>query len=419
MRIWRSHVYGSWRAVCVLSTGAFVTVLNLTLLSPLLTAIASTFQVSEAAAGQLATASSAVATLVAFGAASIVDRFDRRTWLRFQASALLVATLVCALAPSVHWLVAGRLLAGIGGAVILANCLAAAGELFPDPADRDRVVGIIVSATTIAIIAGLPLVAQISAHLSWRWAIASLAVPLAGLLIGTHWLPLHEPNRTDSCEARVGYGAALRHRQTLWVLALLLLFGVAYVGWLTYYGAYIERDFGQGANALSALFLVAGLAELLANNVAPWLMQRIAAGRLMLTLTGIFALPLLLTNVMMFGRLWGQFLAASLVSASAAMLYVICNALLLDARPEARGRVMALASAFGGCGAALGALLGGLLLEILDSYATMYRLLGLLLPLGVLFLARSNVRTAARPSANSNWQTQQGSPPGSHEGIFR
>lgn len=417
MRMWRSHAHGSWNVAGVLSAGAFVAVLNLTLLSPLLTAIASTFRVSEAAAGQLATVSSVVATLVAFGGSFVVDRFDTRTWLRFQASVLLIATFVCALAPSFAWLIAGRLLAGIGGAMILANCLAAAGELFPDPAHRDRVVGVIVSASTIAVIAGLPIVAQLSAHLGWRWAIASMAMPLTVLLAGTRWLPQHQ--RSGAPSIQPGFAATLRHRQTFGMLALLLLFGLVYVGWLTYYGAYVERDFGQGANALSALFLVAGLAELLGNTIAPWLIQHIATRSLILALTGVFAVPLLLTNASFFDRLWGQFLAASLISSSSAMLYIACNAGLLDTRPEARGRVMALASAFGGGGAALGALLGGLMLEALGSYAAMYRLLGSLLSLSVLFLALANPRRVPNATAADARHTHQGPPTGSHESIFQ
>jgi predicted MFS family arabinose efflux permease len=386
MTMWQFRGQQSWRVVVALAVGAFVTILNLTLLSPLLTAISATFHVSEAAAGQLGTATSVVATLVAFGATSLMDRLDHRTWLRLQAGVLLVATLISALAPSFPWLIAGRLLAGAGSAVVLANCLAIAADAFPDQAARDRAVGLIVSATTIAVLAGLPVVAQISAFASWRWAIASLTIPLVVLLAGSRLLPRQDRPRSDPGHEPAGYRVILGHRPTFNLLARLLLFGLVYVGWLTYFGAYVEQDFGKGANTLSALFLVAGVAELVANNLAPWLLHRVAARNLIVTLTGVFTLPLVLANFTVFAHLWGLFLTASLVSAAAAMLYIICNALLLDARPEARGRVMALASAFGGCGAALGALVGGLMLDLLGSYAAMYRTLGLLLPLGVLVL---------------------------------
>ncbi|MER3485631.1 MAG: hypothetical protein C4345_06360 [Chloroflexota bacterium] len=399
----RSSPCTFWRAVAVLAIGSFVTTLNLTIPSPLLTGIATTFNTTEATTGQLATISSILATVLAFLVAGSMERFDRRTWLRLQASILLVATVISALAPSFGWLIGGRVLAGAGCAVILANCLTAASDLCPDPADRDRVIGIIVSATTMSIIVGLPIVAQIAAHLNWRFGVAVLLLPAGALLAGTTWLPPQQRTAravTGRSRFFASYRPVLGHRRTVSLLVVFMLFGVVYVGWLTYFGAYVEQDFGQGANTLSALFLIAGIAELFANNLAPWLMRRVAAEQLIVVLTGIFAGSLLVTDVFIFSNVWALFLTASLISACAAMLYIVCNALLLDAQPQARDHVMAIASSFGGGGAALGALIGGLLLQTLGDYASMYRSLGLLLPFAIfcLYLAGSNpTETAPTP----------------------
>ena len=53
---------------------------------------------------------------------------------------------------------AGRVLAACGSAVLMANCMTGARELFHDPVWRNRAIGIIVSATTLAFVIGMPLV---------------------------------------------------------------------------------------------------------------------------------------------------------------------------------------------------------------------------------------------------------------------
>jgi predicted MFS family arabinose efflux permease len=391
-----------WLPLTILSIGAFATVLNATQLSPLLKPIASDLDVSEGAAGQLATVSAIVGTVVALFAAPWMDRLSRRTWLGGQAAILIVATIASALAPTYAWLVAARVLAGLGGGVIMANCFTAVGEFYTDPKERDRAIGIIVSATTVAIVAGLPILAQIEDIAGWRWAMAFLLVPLSLLLAGTRWLPI-EPKRpfTAHSENSASYRRILGDGPTAGVLGAMLIFAIAYIGWLTYFGAYAETDFGAGANTLGALFLVAGLAEMVANNLTPALMSRISPRRIFTIAAVIFAVALLATDVV-FTAPWSLFVSIALISICAAALYVAGNALLLDALPSARGTVMALGSASIGGGAALGSLIGGGALSVFGDYADVYRLLGLLLPFAIVSLVVSTrVRGAGRPAAQT------------------
>ncbi len=129
-----------------------------------------------------------------------MDRWSRRTWLRLEGSLVLVAIIVSALAPSFGWLMVGRVLASCGSAVIMANCMTGARELFHDPVWRNRAIGIIVSATTFAFVLGMPLVTLIEARLGWRIAMGSIAVPVVLLLAGTFVLP-PSPQRPQTYRA--------------------------------------------------------------------------------------------------------------------------------------------------------------------------------------------------------------------------
>ena len=120
----------TWVGLFVLCLGAAVTLLNMAVLSPLLRSIGEEFGTSDATTGQLATLGSLVGVVSALVATPWMDRWSRRTWFRLQGSVVLVAIVVSALAPSFGWLMAGRVLASCGAAVIMANCMTGARELF-------------------------------------------------------------------------------------------------------------------------------------------------------------------------------------------------------------------------------------------------------------------------------------------------
>src|SRR5919107_2828129 len=172
---------------------------------------------------QLATLGSLVVVLSSLLAPPWMDRWSRRTWLRLEGSLVLVAIVVSALAPSFGWLMVGRVLASCGSAVIMANCMTGARELFRDPVWRNRAIGIIVSATTLAFVLGMPLVTQIEARLGWRIAMGSIAVPVVLLLAGSFVLPAtpRQPQATVRPHPLAAFRAVLEDGRTRSLLVVL------------------------------------------------------------------------------------------------------------------------------------------------------------------------------------------------------
>ncbi len=78
------------------------------------------------------------ALLLLGGAAG--DRFGRRRLLVIGVALFAVASLVCAVAPSLPWLLAGRALQGIGAALLMPNSLAILGASFSGEA-RGKAIG--------------------------------------------------------------------------------------------------------------------------------------------------------------------------------------------------------------------------------------------------------------------------------------
>jgi DHA1 family inner membrane transport protein len=377
----------TWAGLIVLCLGAAVTLLSLAVLSPLLRPIGEAFRTSDATTGQLATLGSLVGVVASLAATPWMDRWSRRAWLRLEGSVVLVAIVVSALAPSFGWLMVGRVLASCGSAVIMANCLTGARELFHDPVWRNRAIGIIVSATTFAFVLGLPLVTQIEARLGWRIAMGSTAVPVALLLAGTFVLPLSpwRPRTTVRPHPLAAFQAVLGNGRTRCLLVVLGLNIGLYMGWLVYFGAYTIDVFAASATVLSLLFFLSGVTELVANNLTPLLMRRLDPVSILYVMLASVAAALLLTGIAV-TTIPAALLAAIVVLNGTASAYIAANALLLDGDVSHPGAVMSVASAFIGVGTALGPFVAGWALATTGSFEAAYRTLGLLAPVAMLAL---------------------------------
>jgi predicted MFS family arabinose efflux permease len=364
----------------VLAAGVVTTGLNLTALGPLIRPIGAAFHASDAAVGQLAALHALVAGAAAALVAPWIDRVPRRMVLRVECGLVVVATLLSALAPGYVWLALGRALAGLGGAIIGATCFAYAGDLFPDAGRRNRAIGAVSAAFSLASIVGLPLVTQVAHHAGWRWAMATLLLPAGLATLGTLLLPEspRAPHAAAPAPSGAGARAVLADGRVAWLLAALLLFCLCRAAWTTYFAPFAASDFAAGPDALSALFLAGGLAGLLGSVLFPTFLRLGSAARVYGLLTALVAACLL--GVSRLGGPWVALLAPTVVIAlGMSALYLSTSVLLLDARPAARGAVMALQTGTFEAGSALGSAATGGLLTLAVGYREIFGLFGLVL----------------------------------------
>jgi EmrB/QacA subfamily drug resistance transporter len=115
------------------------------------------------------------ALLLLGGAAG--DRFGRRKMFCWGVGGFAVASLVCALAPTLTVLLAGRFVQGAAGAILLPNSLALLGSVYDGPA-RGRAIGTWAASTTIMAAVGPLLGGWLIETVGWR-AIFYLNLPLA------------------------------------------------------------------------------------------------------------------------------------------------------------------------------------------------------------------------------------------------
>jgi EmrB/QacA subfamily drug resistance transporter len=121
-------------------------------------------------------------------AGRLADHFGRRRFLLIGVATFTLASVLCAIAPSLGVLVAGRAIQAVGAAMIVPTSL---GLLLPAFAERQHtfVVGIWAGVAAVAASSGPP-VGGLLVGLSWRWIfLINLPIGVATLLVGRRVLP--------------------------------------------------------------------------------------------------------------------------------------------------------------------------------------------------------------------------------------
>jgi EmrB/QacA subfamily drug resistance transporter len=120
------------------------------------------------------------AVLLMTGAA-LGDRFGRRRMLAAGLALFVAASVACALAPAVGWLIAARAVQGAGGALAMPLAMAMLSAAFP-PDQRARALGTFSGVTGLAVLGGPVVGGAIAEGLAWEW-IFWLNVPIGMLVI--------------------------------------------------------------------------------------------------------------------------------------------------------------------------------------------------------------------------------------------
>jgi EmrB/QacA subfamily drug resistance transporter len=148
-------------------------------------------------------------------AGRMADHFGRRKFLLGGVVVFTVGSALCAIAPTLDLLVAGRVIQAVGAALIVPTSL---GLLLPAFAQRQHtmVVGIWAGVAAVAASSGPP-VGGLLIGASWRWIfLINLPIGLATLLIGRKVLP----------EVRANAGARLPNGASVVALLAAITLGV-------------------------------------------------------------------------------------------------------------------------------------------------------------------------------------------------
>ncbi|WP_267902549.1 MDR family MFS transporter [Streptomyces triticirhizae] len=135
------------------------------------------------------------------------DLFDRKAMFLASIGLFLAASVLCGAAPSMGWLIAFRVLQGLGAGGMGAGAFALIGVLLP-PRERGRYQGMVAAVMAVGQLGG-PLVGGfVTGHLGWRWAFY-INVPVGLVCVAWCWITLRVPAPSRRGGATIdGWGIA-------------------------------------------------------------------------------------------------------------------------------------------------------------------------------------------------------------------
>jgi predicted MFS family arabinose efflux permease len=335
--------------LAVLGGVQFSAILDFMLLMPLGPQLMRLFDITPAEFGILVSVYMGTASLVGFGAALVIDRFDRRATLLALYACFTLTTLVTASAQGYVWLLAARAAAGGFAGVLVATVLAIVGDTIPD-GRRGRALGAVMSSGSIASIVGIPLGIWLASHFSWRSPFLFNGALCAAVLIAAAYVVPHVHGhvaaaRGGSALARAGAVFARRNHVAAFGITTLLNFSAFAI--VPFLAAYLVLNVGITERELPLTYFFGGLAALAFVRLVGRLTDLHGRQRVFALVAGLSILAIFVTTHLPAVPLWVAVLAQVLLMASFAGRFVPAMTIITGAVvPEVRGIFMSFNAAF-------------------------------------------------------------------------
>jgi predicted MFS family arabinose efflux permease len=277
-----------------LTAGALAMGTGSLVVAGVLAPLATELGVSTALAGQLITVYAIAFAIGAPLSALLLARWCRRRVLLLGLSLFGVASIMGALAPSFGWLLASRVLAGLGAAIFTPNATAVAASLVP-PEQRGRAIATVFGGFTLASVFGVPLGTWLGLHVGWR---ETLGVVVVLTVLATLLVVWRIRGRIELPPADLRSWITIgRDRQALRMLATT---GLAIAGTYTvfsYVGPFLASRGEIRADGVAALLMLFGAAGVVGNAASGSLIDRLGARRMVLANLVLVAAGLLLLTL--------------------------------------------------------------------------------------------------------------------------
>ncbi len=247
--------------IALLAFVQFTLILDFTIMSPLGAIIMPTLGVTASQFGVAVSAYAFSAGISGILAAGFADRFDRKRMLLFFYAGFTLGTVLCALAPTYHVLLLGRIVSGLFGGVIGSIVLAIITDLF-ELKLRGRVMGFVQTAFAASQVLGIPAGLFLSNHWNWHVSFGALValslVTMAAVIFLMRPVNAHLSLKQDRNAFAHLIATVSQPRYTLAFLVTTLLATGGYM-LMPFGSAYTVNNLGIDIVDLPTIYLVSGL----------------------------------------------------------------------------------------------------------------------------------------------------------------
>ena len=263
-----------WGKIAVLALGAFVIGADGFMLAAVLPQVAQQLGVSLGQTGLLVTVFAWVYALAAPLCGMLMGQRNRRSTLILALTIFAIGNVVAALASSFVWMVAARVMAAWGSAMMMPTAMALATSLAPVK-HRGKAISVVTTGMTMATVLAVPLGSVMGERygyhtLFWAMAVAAVLV-LCGIVLGIRAREAQPAQQVPTIRTLV---AGLANRQVALTLLITVVIFVAGTSVISYLSAVVQQ---AGLHEyFSWILLIFGVGSLLGGVLGGWLTDRFA-----------------------------------------------------------------------------------------------------------------------------------------------
>jgi predicted MFS family arabinose efflux permease len=273
----------------------FTHIVDFMVMMPLGPQLTRLFSLSDAQFGLLVSAYSLAAGVSGLLASLVIDRFERKRALLAVYAGFIVSTLACGLAPTYGSLMAARVAAGVFGGVLSALVQTIVGDAVPFER-RGRAMGIVMSAFSLATVAGVPASLWLASFWGWHWPFIAIAISSVPMwLIACRVVPsLH--GHLAGAAAGSSFNQLRRvladanHWRAFTLSALLVLGSFSIIPYIT---IYTTTNLGLSQSQVPLIYLVGGVATFFSARLWGQLADRFGKVSVFRIVSVLAVLPML------------------------------------------------------------------------------------------------------------------------------
>lgn len=319
--------------------------------------IAASVGVTVSTAGQLITVFSlagAIGTPIVIMATA---KFDRRKQLLLALAILLVGVVMTVVLPSFGFLMASRIVLGVGTGVFIVTAYALAAKLAP-PERRASAMSNLALGSSASLVFGVPLSRVVASAFEWEaifWGIGFFI--LLAIFAVARMIPATEG------EAPVPLGkqlALLKQPMITVTLGVTFFMFISYSVVNTYITPFLSAVMPMMDGKMSVILSALGIASLIGSKLGGFLADRIGAARTLVGSMAVQACVLALLSTVAGSSVIVTILLLMLWAIAAWMAGPTLSFTLVSLAPEASGIMLSLNSSFVQLGFAVGAIIGGI-----------------------------------------------------------
>ena len=256
------------RFLAITGSAMFLAQLVGLMLAPLLVDLSGAFNISVAAAGQLAAVTFGAWAISVISVGPISDSFGRRPVAVAGLTLLAASVIASSFAPNFGALLGLRIVTGLSGGMIPPNSMAAVADVLP-AAKRAKAFGILMAVASMSSVIGVPLVAVMSSVGGWRipfFVIGCLLFVCA--VMHWFWYPKIQTAgpRTFSFISRYKQMASISLFRT--TLAANLLQRMAFYATISYLAAYLISEHGLSVGETAIPLAIVGIGVVVGSAMA-------------------------------------------------------------------------------------------------------------------------------------------------------